>query len=119
MRPIPRFLFLDINEVCNLRCTHCDYWRLPQPSLVSMRLPFMSQLIEEFSTLNPKGTVAIRGGEPTLEVGTFFELCRIIRKKGLRSITVTNGTTIATVEDAEQLVLHGPDEISLSLDSPA
>ena len=24
----PEFLFLQINKRCNLRCQHCDFWKL-------------------------------------------------------------------------------------------
>jgi len=24
--PPPRFVFVEVNERCNLRCQHCDYW---------------------------------------------------------------------------------------------
>jgi len=28
MLPPPRFLFVQVNKRCNLRCQHCDFWLL-------------------------------------------------------------------------------------------
>jgi len=28
MLPPPQFLFMHVNKRCNLRCQHCDFWKL-------------------------------------------------------------------------------------------
>lgn len=119
----PEFLFLTINEVCNLRCRHCDYWRTKQPSLDTIGLDRQEELLAEFAELSPPGkshrpTVVICGGEPTLDVNTYFRICSTSRKLGLRTLSVVNGTTIANLACALRVATLGPDEISVSLDGP-
>jgi len=117
-RPAPGFLFLSINEVCNLHCRHCNYWKVKKPSLLTIDLHRTTKIIEEFAEISPAGKVVICGGEPMLDVNTYFEVCRISRKLGLPTLSVTNGTLIDSLPAAERIVREGPDEISISLDGP-
>jgi len=114
----PKFLFLSINEVCNLRCRHCEYWTVDKPSLSYTSLSRQLEIIAEFAEISPGGTVVICGGEPMLDVATYFEVCIKCRQLGLRSLSVTNGTLITNTSDATRVLHVGPDEISISLDSP-
>jgi hypothetical protein len=116
--PPPEFLFLTINEVCNLRCQHCDYWRTKQPALDVISLERQGAILAEFADLNPNGKVVICGGEPMLDVNTYFHVCTFSRQLHLRTLSVSNGTMITTPEAASRVVLTGPDEISISLDGP-
>ena len=112
----PRFLFLSINEICNLRCLHCTYWqssRKPQ-----MALARRVEIVQEFSELSPRGNVVICGGEPMLDNSTYFEICRTSRRLGLRTLSVVNGTQIQNPHEALHVIEEGPDEISVSLDHP-
>ena len=117
MRP-PEFLFLTINEVCNLHCRHCEYWRTRQPSLDTISLDRQEEILAEFAELSPHGKVVICGGEPTLDVGAYFRICSASRKLGLRTLSVVNGTTIASLACALRINTFGPDEVSVSLDGP-
>ena len=116
MRAPPKFLFLTINEVCNLRCVHCRYWqsrRLPQIP-VNRQL----ELVEEFAELSPGGRVVICGGEPMLDSGAYFGVCDTARRLGLRTLSVVNGTMIRKAWQATRMVCCGPDEVSVSIDHP-
>jgi MoaA/NifB/PqqE/SkfB family radical SAM enzyme len=117
-RPIspPKFLFLTINEICNLRCLHCNYWRTKQPSLDVTSLTRQKALLEEFSKLSPSGSVVICGGEPLLDVHSYFQVCSTSRSLGLRTLSVINGTMITSESDASKIIENGPDEITISLD---
>jgi len=114
----PQFLFLSVNEVCNLRCRHCEYWTVSKPRLSTTSLPRQLEIVEEFSELSPGGTVVICGGEPMLDIATYFEVCRKCRSLGLRTLSVTNGTLVTTPADANRVIADGPNEVSVSLDSP-
>jgi sulfatase maturation enzyme AslB (radical SAM superfamily) len=116
MKP-PKFLFLTLNEECNLRCRHCRYWqRTDGPNRIS--LARMAELVSEFAELSPAGKVVLCGGEPMLDLETYYGACRAARDAGLRSLSVVNGTLIKTRDDADRMVWEGPDEVSVSLDSP-
>lgn len=114
----PKFLFLNINEMCNLHCQHCEYWRAKRPSLDGISLARQSEIIREFAELSPGGSLVICGGEPMLDVNTYFQVCSTARSLGLRTLSVTNGTLIATPANASKVVKYGADEISISLDGP-
>lgn len=114
----PKFLFLSINELCNLHCQHCEYWRTRRPSLDGISLVRQSEIIREFAELSPGGSIVICGGEPMLDVNTYFQVCATARSLGLRTLSVTNGTMIETPANAAKVVKFGADEMSISLDGP-
>jgi MoaA/NifB/PqqE/SkfB family radical SAM enzyme len=118
MSLIPEFLFLTINEICNLRCQHCDYWRTKQPELAVISLERQEEIIREFAELSPAGKLVICGGEPMLDVNTYFRVCKIAHECRLTVLSVVNGTMITSEAAATRVVREGPDEISISLDGP-
>ena len=84
MRLPPRFMFVETNKRCNLRCTHCDFWqrndddRASYPSRERKR-----EVIAEFAELSPAGSIVICGGEPMLDLDEYFAICRDGRDFGL------------------------------------
>lgn len=114
----PDFLFLLINKRCNLRCQHCDFWKLddddrPRYLLLERR----RELLGEFAELRPGGTVVICGGESMLDLEDYFAIAGECRTQGLRCLSVINGTRVRDPERADRMVLAGPHEISVSLNS--
>lgn len=115
----PRFLFPYVNQACNLRCLHCLRWQESDPvPEARISVERMCEIIEEFAELSPGAGVVICGGEPMLALDDYFKLCACCRRLGLRSYSVTNGTRIATPSMAERVLREGPDEVTVSLDSP-
>ncbi len=45
-------------------------------------------------------------------------MAKLARSKGLKMFSVTNGTRIRDAAMAERVIIDGPDEISISLNSP-
>lgn len=116
--PVPRFVFMEVNKRCNLRCTHCDFWRRNDDERANyLSLDQKREILSEFSELNPNGNVVICGGEPMLDLEEYFGLAAAARERGIRVLSVVNGTRIRRPEVAERMVLEGPNEISISLDS--
>ena len=114
----PRFLFLQINKRCNLRCLHCEFWRDDDADRDSYLAPAARRrLIGEFAGLNPMGAVVICGGEAMLDIADYFDVCAETRRQGLTSVSVINGTRVRTAAMAERMILEGPHEISVSLNS--
>ena len=114
----PGFLFLQVNKRCNLRCQHCDFWKLndddrPNYLPVSRKLA----LISEFAKMNPKGALVICGGESMLDLEEYFAFAATSRAEGLRCLSVINGTRIRDASMAERMIREGPHEISVSLNS--
>ncbi|HVO27646.1 MAG TPA: radical SAM protein [Candidatus Margulisiibacteriota bacterium] len=117
--PPPRFVFLEINRSCNLKCGHCFYWTEnddDRPDYLSG--PRIQEVLSEFRDMNPAGKVVICGGEPMLDLETYFRVTRQCLLLELCCLSVVNGTRIRSEEMADRMILEGPDEISISLDSP-
>ena len=118
VRPAPRFLFVDINMRCNLRCQHCMYWQVKQgdpPDLISIER--RNEIIREFATMSDHGAVVICGGEILLDPDRFYAVTQTCRASGLRCLAVNNGTMIANATAADRLIEQGPSEVTISLNS--
>lgn len=118
MREPPRFLFIQLNQRCNLRCQHCAYWQQKDDDRANYLSPGRKrEIFAEFAAMNPAGRVVICGGESMLDVDDYFGITRDCRALGLRVLSVVNGTRIRSPEMAERMVREGPHEISVSLNS--
>jgi sulfatase maturation enzyme AslB (radical SAM superfamily) len=122
----PRFLFMHMYESCNLRCTHCTFWK--RPNTLNSRGGWTDlrrqehrrrreNIVAEFADLNPRGVVVTHGGEALLDWDDYIEFCRLCSRHCLKLFTVTNGTAISSTTLAAEIVREGPSEISISFDS--
>jgi MoaA/NifB/PqqE/SkfB family radical SAM enzyme len=112
-------LLVQLNLTCNLRCQHCHLWRNhDRGRMIDRYSDLRMRAIREFAELNPNGTVVSCSGEPLVEPRHYFDMCRAARESGLTSMSVLNGTMIDNQVQADDLLLRGADEISLSLDHP-
>jgi MoaA/NifB/PqqE/SkfB family radical SAM enzyme len=114
----PEFLFIQINKRCNLRCQHCDFWRLndddrPRYLTIERR----REVLGEFAAMRPGGKVVICGGESMLDLEDYFDIATTSRSLGLRCLSVINGTRVRDAERADRMIREGPHEISVSLNS--
>ncbi len=114
----PRFLFLDINQRCNLRCRHCHYWRKDDEDRAGY-IPNSRrhELLREFAALNSDGTVVICGGESMLDPDDYFSITTECIRLGLRCFSVINGTRVQGEAMADRMIAEGPSEITLSINS--
>lgn len=121
--PPPRFLFMQLYDLCNLRCTHCVFWQ--RPYVLAFRQGWQHEryldsrklITEEFARLNSRGCVVSHGGEALLDLEDYLDYCATCRRLGLKILTVTNGTPVSSAELAARLVQEGPHEVSVSFDS--
>ncbi|HET9047031.1 MAG TPA: radical SAM protein [Casimicrobiaceae bacterium] len=116
--PPPEFLFIQINKRCNLRCQHCDFWKLDdddRPRYLSRER--RREVLGEFAAMRPGGAVVICGGESMLDLEDYFAIAGDSREFGLRCLSVINGTRVRDPERADRMVRSGPHEISVSLNS--
>ena len=114
----PRFLFIDINKRCNLRCQHCLYWRQDEDDRENyISRQRRTEIFEEFAEMNPQGTVVLCGGEKMLDCDNYFSASRTCQALGLKCFSVVNGTRIQNAQIAEQMIREGPSEITISLNS--
>ena len=117
MRP-PRFLFMELNRRCNLKCRHCLFWTQDDDDAANyLSGARRSEILEEFADLSPAGVVVSCGGEPMLDPDLYFLVARETARLGLRFFSVVNGTCIGDEAVAERMISEGPTEITVSLDS--
>jgi len=110
----PRFLYLTANQRCNLRCAHCAFWQKGHNEHPPDTLH--ERVLEEFAEIAAdNAAVCICGGENLLDPEPFYAITRKCRALGLRCLVVLNGTV---KHDVDKLLLEGPTQITLSLDSP-
>jgi len=114
----PSFMFLQVNKRCNLRCQHCDFWTRNDSDKANY-IPWTrkAEIIQEFAEMSPDGVVVICGGESMLDLEDYFNIPVECTRLGLRCMSVINGTRVKTREMADRMMLEGPDEISVSLNS--
>lgn len=114
----PKFLFLDTNLQCNLKCRTCMYWTREEVVLPGhISIERRGEIIGEFAMMNPSGAVVICGGEALLNPERYWPITQKCRALGLKCLSVMNGTMVTDIAMAERLVTEGPSEITISLNS--
>ncbi len=112
----PKFLFVETNKRCNLRCNHCDFWKRDDSDAENyLSVAQLEDIATEFKALGGT-TLVICGGEPMLDEERYFGICDIGRKLELRVCSVVNGTRIQNQKQADAVLWKGPTEISISYD---
>lgn len=110
---------LSLNEHCNLRCKQCHIW-MSNASTDKYFGPEQEQAVVKFAEycqINGRnGLISISGGEPLLNLDAVLNLASMCRKLRLQLSMTTNGTLV-TEEVATALREHGPDHITVSIDS--
>jgi MoaA/NifB/PqqE/SkfB family radical SAM enzyme len=118
MMQLPKFLFLDTNLQCNLKCKTCMYWTREEVVLPThISIEQRNEIINEFYELNPHGAVVICGGEALMNPERYWPITRQCRSLGLRCLSVMNGTMVTDLSFAKRLITEGPTEITISLNS--
>lgn len=118
MTGAPKFLFLDTNMQCNLKCRTCMYWTREEVELPGhISIERRGEIIDEFAAMNPSGAVVICGGESLMNPERYWPITQKCRALGLKCLSVMNGTMVTDAAMAERLVLEGPSEITISLNS--
>jgi radical SAM protein with 4Fe4S-binding SPASM domain len=116
--PLPRWIFLQLLENCNLRCRMCYEWGDAGPyrhkkKLHRLGLRVVQAIIDECAPVKPY--YELYGGEPLL-YPQIEEVLFAIQRAGSKVHLPTNGTLLC--KHADLLVESGVDRIWVSLDGP-
>jgi MoaA/NifB/PqqE/SkfB family radical SAM enzyme len=84
----PIYGSVDVNNVCNLRCTHC-YWWLNRKEEQDMTAESWRKIIKEVFNKQHIFVTTLVGGEPTMRPDILEVFCEMMPK---RVCVVTNGT---------------------------
>ena len=113
----PKFLFMETNRGCNLRCQHCAFWTYDDDQSANYLTDAQREsVIQEFAAMGGQ-TVVTCGGEPMLDRPRYFFLTDAARRAGLRCFSVVNGTKIRNAAEADEMLEHGPSEVTVSVNS--
>lgn len=116
VRESPKFLYVEINTRCNLKCKHCLFWLNEDSDRDTwLSRPRRAEIIGEFADLGGQVIVSC-GGEPMLDFDDYFDISRVAHGLGLRFFSVTNGTQVTDDSIADRIIAEGPDEITVSVD---
>ncbi|MGI0023809.1 MAG: radical SAM protein [Nitrososphaera sp.] len=84
----PMYGSVDVNNVCNLHCTHC-YWWLNRKEEQDMSVDNWKRIIRDTFNRQHIFVTTLVGGEPTLRPDIIEVFCEMMPK---RICVVTNGT---------------------------
>ncbi|MDG5789509.1 radical SAM protein [Evansella sp. AB-P1] len=112
---IPRVIFWELTEGCNLKCIHCRATAQPIRANDELTTEQAFKVIDQISKLgNP--IVILTGGEP-LYRPDFFEIANYANTKGLTLAMASNGTLINS-NIAKSIKQSGIRRVAISFDGP-
>lgn len=108
-----QFMYLNITNHCNLKCRYCyDEESKEVDNSSGQSLETYKKLSEDCSLLGLK-SVAITGGEPTVNKN-WFEISKLFSDKGITVKISTNGTLLN--EDLAKKIKELDAQVQISLD---
>jgi len=106
----PTLLNLEPTTRCNFSCWYCVGRQMEQKDI---SVDDFRQVLDHFPSLR---AIALVGeGEPLMHKG-FFEMARIAAERGIRVVTLSNGSTFST-SNVKKICEAGIAYISVSIDS--
>jgi len=99
----PSFIFLDITNRCNSNCPICINNTPSMGYLFEPPLEYFEKVFDYFAKIEPRPTVQLFGGEPTVRQD-LFDIIKAARSRGLRVRVVTNGLRLANEDYCRKLI---------------
>lgn len=99
----PNIVFLDITNRCNLNCYICINNTPSMGFLFDPPIEYFDKIFEHFSKFDPKPSIQLFGGEPTVRKD-LFDIIKLGRSYGLTLRVTTNGIKLADEDYCRKLV---------------
>jgi perosamine synthetase len=118
----PSQVIVDVSEVCNLACTHCEHPAFKRSHHYAARMldvTLHDKLVDEVRTAGAGSVQYIRytsNGEPLTHPRIFEMLAAATQHSGVQVALTTNGTLL-TPKRAEQVIASGVSLVDISLDA--
>jgi MoaA/NifB/PqqE/SkfB family radical SAM enzyme len=107
----PTSYYVVFSGRCNLACTFCEIYKLPEPTLSRET---MLRIIREAKELSGKGfNISLSGGEPTI-YEPLYDLLELAHKLGVNFGFTTNGLAL-TKKNVQRMLSYDPFNINVSL----
>ncbi len=103
-----------VNERCNCKCRHCEYWR-QEEYLPEMTIEQWEQTLLSIKRFTGSFSVNFSGGEPLMKKG-FIDLLSFCRDNDIHAGVTTNGLLL-NEKNAARIVAAKPFNINISCDS--
>ncbi len=100
---VPNLVFVDITNRCNLNCPCCINNTPSMGFLFEPPLEYFQKVFEYLGSLDPKPSIQLFGGEPTVRKD-LFEIIACAKSFGLPTRVVTNGIRLADEAYCRQLI---------------
>ncbi|MDO8690011.1 MAG: radical SAM protein [Dehalococcoidia bacterium] len=110
---LPRLVFWEVTEGCNLHCIHCRATASPVRNPEELSTDEALALVDEIASLG-KPILVLSGGEPLFRPD-IYEIASYAKGKGLPVALATNGTLV-TPEVAHRIRHAGVRRVSISID---
>ncbi|TCS84424.1 radical SAM/SPASM domain-containing protein [Tepidibacillus fermentans] len=110
---VPRLVFWELTEGCNLKCVHCRATAKPNRNQEELTTEEAYRVIDEIASFADP-ILVLTGGEP-LYRPDFFEIATYAIHKGLKVALATNGTLIDQTI-AKRIKEIGIRRVSISID---
>lgn len=112
-RDVPRLIFWELTQGCNLVCKHCRAEAQAVRSEDELSTEQIFRVIDDITSVY-KPVIVLTGGEP-LYRPDLFDIAEYANKKGARVALASNATLI-TPEIAQRLKQVGIQRVAISID---
>lgn len=111
----PEHIQFHPTNTCNLNCIFCWRYNKYQPckDIPDSKL---LRLVDDACNLKIKRITISGGGEPLIKAETIIKMMKIIKKKSINGVLITNGTFIPP-DTAKEIIKTNWDEIQFSIES--
>ncbi len=99
----PTFAFVDVTNRCNQRCPMCVDGVPAYGFVFDPPMAYFERIFEHLSHFDPKPTVCLFGGEPTVR-DDICDIVALARHHGLYVRVLTNGIRLADPDFCQQMV---------------
>ncbi|MBU3956750.1 radical SAM protein [Patescibacteria group bacterium] len=112
--PKPTFIGLSVGALCNLRCKHCDFWKMKTNPNKYLKTRETKQILIKLKNWLGPFRLVFTGAEPFIRKD-ILELISFASKNGIYTSLTSNGQLIDK-KIAKAIVKSGLDFINISLD---
>jgi hypothetical protein len=99
----PSFAFVDVTNRCNMNCPVCCDNVPSMGFRFDPPMEYFGRLFGHLARQEPRPTVALFGGEPTVRED-LFDIIALSRRHGLKTRVVTNGIRMADADYCDRLL---------------
>ena len=110
----PRYVHIELNNTCNLKCVMCSYSTMKRPKQY-MSIDTYKRVINDCVRSGILYVRLFAMGEPLLHP-KFFEMVKYAKSKGIGFVDINSNANLLTMEKSKQILESGLDRVVFSVD---